>query len=350
MLNHPPLGFLDKVVIHVGTHKTGTSSIQSFLYDQQDSLRQAGILYPNAGIVGNTKTGSRHNRFVFDSNNPSHYEDLEQELIEAKPNSLVLSAEAFSSRGNEFALQKLIDFLHSKGAPSPTLLIFLRNPWYFAKSLFIMKTLAGSCRETFCQFLISHSSFFDYDSLIERLSQVHGVARVKAFFYRESQSDSLKTLLQFIERGEMHSRAIERKNLSRISMDDALEIEMHRVFNDLMISEEKRRKIEDKIGELLARRSAWSVASGEPGLRLGFKHSSMVAKLGLTAHKADLLMPPEVFEGVPSQVATGALSQAIRSLMPVRAGRVGLFKERLVLTRLGIRLKLLELAWDWRRK
>src|SRR6266511_2222550 len=39
-----------KILIHIGAHKTGTSSIQFFMYHNYERLLDLGILYPRSGI------------------------------------------------------------------------------------------------------------------------------------------------------------------------------------------------------------------------------------------------------------------------------------------------------------
>lgn len=39
-----------KVILHIGRHKTGTSSLQRFLYENSDLLRQYGLVYPRVFI------------------------------------------------------------------------------------------------------------------------------------------------------------------------------------------------------------------------------------------------------------------------------------------------------------
>jgi hypothetical protein len=41
-----------KFVLHIGTNKTGTSSLQDCLYRNRDRLREHGVLYPDIGLDG----------------------------------------------------------------------------------------------------------------------------------------------------------------------------------------------------------------------------------------------------------------------------------------------------------
>ncbi|MGV6852729.1 MAG: hypothetical protein ACWA5R_11220, partial [bacterium] len=43
---------MKKVILHIGTPKTGTSSIQRWLYQHSETLLELGILYPRTGRQG----------------------------------------------------------------------------------------------------------------------------------------------------------------------------------------------------------------------------------------------------------------------------------------------------------
>lgn len=50
-----------RVILHVGLHKTGTTSIQNALFEQREVLLQNGILYPNSGLeLKAPAVGRRH--------------------------------------------------------------------------------------------------------------------------------------------------------------------------------------------------------------------------------------------------------------------------------------------------
>ena len=46
-----PVDFRGTLIVHVGTHKTGSTSIQAYCMDNYDMLRQDGYLYPRAGRI-----------------------------------------------------------------------------------------------------------------------------------------------------------------------------------------------------------------------------------------------------------------------------------------------------------
>jgi len=91
--NHPEM--LDRVILHIGTHKTGTTAIQGSLGEASDALLSRGVLYPRSG-----RRGVGHVELARLAEHPGEMpggREGEQELLEeiraASPSTLVLSAE-----------------------------------------------------------------------------------------------------------------------------------------------------------------------------------------------------------------------------------------------------------------
>lgn len=49
------------VYLHAGTHKTGTTALQAFLYANRDLLNERGLYLPTAGLVGTPPMMAHHN-------------------------------------------------------------------------------------------------------------------------------------------------------------------------------------------------------------------------------------------------------------------------------------------------
>ncbi len=137
-----------RCVLHLGLAKTGTTSIQNFLFENRGTLLDRwDILYP----------GPESNHFHFQtmfSRQPGNLlqvrrqgitseadarafaaryrETFEQELARTRPDTLLLSSEYFSSM-EAAELGELSDYLHSI-AREVQLLVFVRDPWSFATS------------------------------------------------------------------------------------------------------------------------------------------------------------------------------------------------------------------------
>lgn len=96
-----------KLFIHIGPHKTGTSSLQRFLYRNHRALLRLGVVYPIRRL------GGRHaqHRFAFsirgktdpkDQSIPSQEAELEpllKEILSSGADTAILSSEAFFATG-----------------------------------------------------------------------------------------------------------------------------------------------------------------------------------------------------------------------------------------------------------
>lgn len=85
-----------KVIIHIGSHKTGTSFLQQFLFENRYLLKSHNILYPESILSGNNH-GVFANLFKQpDKEQCKHnLEKLQKEINKFKPNILLISSECF---------------------------------------------------------------------------------------------------------------------------------------------------------------------------------------------------------------------------------------------------------------
>lgn len=118
-----------KLVLHIGSGKTGTTSIQKFFINNSDKLLNHGVFYPvkrsivpnhillPAGFVRHGSISTSHNRFYLDSFDrfKKDYEKfkyaLDQELQKQKPDVMVLSAEQLFRDFSDKSTVSLKDFL-----------------------------------------------------------------------------------------------------------------------------------------------------------------------------------------------------------------------------------------------
>ncbi len=147
-----------EVVIHIGTEKTGTTSIQHFLSENREPLLAKGILYP---VLGSRKdahfdlvnsvhpldNGGRYMEFI---GSPNHSTDFLwgklRDCIAANPTKkIVLSAEHFSSRLRGNALKYISDFFNALGI-RPKIVIYLRPQADFIESSYSTEIKAGGTR------------------------------------------------------------------------------------------------------------------------------------------------------------------------------------------------------------
>jgi hypothetical protein len=127
------------IFIHIGTHKTGTTSIQNFLRRNAAELKRCGIFVPRSGTLSRT-TG--HHNIAWDIRsdpllNPYNggVEDLIVELELARENVAVISSEDF-----EYLVRypDRLRHFHARLVGigyDPKYLVFFRNTADYMKSL-----------------------------------------------------------------------------------------------------------------------------------------------------------------------------------------------------------------------
>jgi hypothetical protein len=118
-----------KVIIHLGAYKTGTSSFQNWMYRNRGTFKQAGVLYPETGLLVQDKLGCRHRRLsvVPPKEISSRHRILLKEIKHAECDTVVLSSEAWSIARNLYSLHSLIRFLEAHGIDDVQGFIVLRN-------------------------------------------------------------------------------------------------------------------------------------------------------------------------------------------------------------------------------
>jgi len=100
-----PIDFSGKLIVHIGPHKTGTTSIQRALDRDYERLKDVGILFPRAGRTRNGKTLHLHHPLILSlvgelsrhgEAPPQHSKiisELRAEIQEAEPHSIIISSE-----------------------------------------------------------------------------------------------------------------------------------------------------------------------------------------------------------------------------------------------------------------
>ena len=91
---------MPKLYLHIGTYKTGTTSIQSFLTHNRENLLHKGYLYPTSGAGQMIKHGlfcetitMRRPYSPFANEWIEEWENLEQEIDLHQPDYVVLNTE-----------------------------------------------------------------------------------------------------------------------------------------------------------------------------------------------------------------------------------------------------------------
>ncbi|WP_108663497.1 hypothetical protein [Acuticoccus kandeliae] len=187
-----------RFIVHIGAHKTGTTTLQRFLSSNSDALATRGILFP--------QTGRGEDRLAYGAHHPiaAHilhgevsrpvYEaigdKIAAEVAEAKPTHLILSSESFSM----VAVPRLAGALHilaERLGVTPELMIYERPQASSIHSQYTQraKTLATtqSFAEEVAENLAPGPNRNDYFGRLKRLRSIDDVEILPVLF-----TDSVK--------------------------------------------------------------------------------------------------------------------------------------------------------------
>lgn len=173
---------MSKIVLHIGTHKTGTTTIQDTFWHNADVLAQHGLIYPKLGTI----TG--HHALVFDwVRLPRIFEDPRgsrallkgiNDAYAGGDDTVFLSSEELSRADPESQvdLQELRALL--SGFDSIEVICMLRPQWALLQSVYleILKNAnplgPGFMVQNVCETGMAEGLWFDYSRLLDRLEAV----------------------------------------------------------------------------------------------------------------------------------------------------------------------------------
>ena len=199
-----------RVLIHAGTHKTGTTSLQALFTRHRGALRARGILYPTTGILPNPYEIDSQTNIAWElMGHPSFdpavgtLDDLIAEVASSDCEKVLLSSEEFSRLFDKPARMRLLkEAFESLGFTSAVALVF-RDMAEYSDSLFI--TLVGHgltlshaeftrCAQEERRVTIKGNTYcFDHGVLERAFSEVFGAASVTCVEY--DAEDSVRPFL-----------------------------------------------------------------------------------------------------------------------------------------------------------
>ena len=165
------------LIVHIGTHKTGTTAIQKFAAAHRDELRALGLWYPSYAGIGipehyghhhfaHAVAGEEHGRFT-PEDAPQFMESVragqapgETVLLSAEPiyrHTLGVTGDYWSRR--RAYIRKLKETI---GTDDVTILAVVRRQDDFARSLYQEQVKVSKCVADFRGFLAESARQFDY--------------------------------------------------------------------------------------------------------------------------------------------------------------------------------------------
>ena len=178
--------------LHIGTMKTGTSSIQDFLYLNRDKIKKQGLLYPIS--IKSFYHMNDHNEFAEklnahlngrNSNFLDILQNFKQELLSEKIQTTIISAENIQYLLFDLdRIKKIKEILKDIGFIKIKIIVYLRDPQDLYISMCSQEVKDGSHNDFFqrpdkykkCEIICNHkktlinwSEIFGEENVIARL-------------------------------------------------------------------------------------------------------------------------------------------------------------------------------------
>jgi hypothetical protein len=202
--------------LHVGTHKTGTTSVQNFLMVNDGILADAGLYVPRAGRA---ETMGGHHNLAWELNEDSRFDaahgsfaDVLDEIARKRAPRVCLTSEDFEYvHARPRALATVADGLRAIGYQA-LVVVYLRPQADYAESLYgeLVRHGLADPFETFLATIIANGEFrfserwcfaFDYERLLDNFAQIFGLRSIIARRYEGSAGDVVADFLQVVGGG-----------------------------------------------------------------------------------------------------------------------------------------------------
>jgi len=236
----------NKLYLHIGPHKTGSSYLQKLLTHHRQKLFEFGISYPDILFSLNGHHKIAH---YFRKNTPK--EDIFNDLIRLRESSedILLSSEVFS----QLDLKDINALKYFFNGWQIEIICYVRNPSKRIVS-FWQETIKQGSKENFWAYSLPHfvkplsSPILNQGIVIDLYSRVFGKSHVHLidYDYVYKNGQMLESLLRIIGA----SGAISDEDIKVNTMLNSEDLELLRVLNiisDGMISPKDNRKIFSRI-------------------------------------------------------------------------------------------------------
>lgn len=176
--------------LHIGTPKTGTTSIQYFLYKERDSLLNQGYLYPLAGLFLNAPVPAmryNHGRLVSSirkTKNIDIWEEMQREISNFNPKSVIISSETF---GTPLSFEDILLLKQYLGNYDVKILIYFRRQDTYFISFYCQFIKMGWFGNDFMQWFLTYKEYGDYYQLLEPWKENFGQENIIVKIYEKEQ-------------------------------------------------------------------------------------------------------------------------------------------------------------------
>lgn len=180
-----------RIYLHIGTHKTGTTSIQYYLNYRKEELLAQGILAPAAGKIPDSDFSGNH-RLAWSIDHRhgelsgQTWEQLAVEMDRFVPAKVVISSEAFSHLKNDQAgqVKKLLD------GHETFIIIYFRSYKAYLRSVYAQVVRDKEETRSFRAYVSSRPELVDYNKILRIWGEHFGYDHLLINIYDDIVSNS----------------------------------------------------------------------------------------------------------------------------------------------------------------
>jgi len=204
-----------KIYLHIGTEKTGTTSIQSFLADNRDELHKHKIMYSKVlGDPNNIRLSialqdtdkiddSRIHAKITTKEKILNFKeelrsDLSEEIQKEKPEILIISSEHLSSRMNREKEIKRLKYFLNQFSDDITVIVYLRRQDKFFESLYSTAIKKGNVIDFSFPDKGREGQNFHYNRMLKLWENVFGFENIKVNIFEKSRLFQKDVISDFI--------------------------------------------------------------------------------------------------------------------------------------------------------
>lgn len=188
-----------KIILHIGTHKTGTTAIQKFLLTNSESLINGGVLYPSF-LLDKSKnqfsylaTLIRNKKIV---RVKQIFSTMKEEAIAKGCHSILISGEEFSTLDDKSVttLGKLLSELNL----DVEVKLYLRNIYDFVVSAFVQINKLSTNISKIHHLNRRLTRLVDYDGCLSRWCHAFSEDAVYVYSYDKYKNDIIAHFLDLL--------------------------------------------------------------------------------------------------------------------------------------------------------
>lgn len=170
------------IYLHIGTHKTGTTTIQKFLSKNRQNLLSKGVLYPSSPASHHDLLQNKGKDKPWGLNFDV-WEYLLKEMKSEKPDKAVISSENFSRLYFE-DVNKLRDYISGF---NPKIIVYLRRQDDYFTSLYCQAIKTGHHWDSVKKHILDNKAYADYYQILEPWKNAFGKENIIVRVYEKEQ-------------------------------------------------------------------------------------------------------------------------------------------------------------------